>query len=142
MTLRKISRAQLRNWTILQLRSQDGRCRLCGEPIDTSVQGRKSDYVADHDHETGEIRGILHRSCNAAEGKVANAAGRWGAKSMEYVKLIPWLESLLAYYKSEGTGVMYPDHKSPEERADTARQKRNAAAARRRALLKVKKGNA
>jgi hypothetical protein len=37
-----------------------GICAYCGEP------GR--DLVTDHDHETGQIRGFVHRSCNAKIG--------------------------------------------------------------------------
>jgi len=100
--------------------------------------GNKSDYVVDHCHETGEIRGVLHRSCNAAEGKVANAAGRWGAKSMSYSELIPWLERMLEYLKQPGCGVLYPDHKTVEEKAAVTKQKADRAAAVRKAKLKLR----
>ena len=77
--LTKLSRSSMRAWTIGHLKTkQDGLCAICQKPIDLQVMGNKSDYVVDHCHETGEIRGVLHRSCNAAEGKVVNAAGRWG----------------------------------------------------------------
>ena len=41
-------------------RTVAGTCAYCGEP--------GSDLVTDHDHETGEIRGLVHRSCNAKIG--------------------------------------------------------------------------
>lgn len=140
MALRKLSRSQLRAWAQGHLKTkQDGLCSLCKQPISLAVMGAKSDYVVDHDHETGEIRGVLHRSCNAAEGKVANAAGRWGAKSMSYAALIPWLRNMLDYLDQPGTGLMYPDHKTQEEKDAAAKQKANRAAALRRARLKMKK---
>ena len=37
-----------------------GICAYCDEP--------GSDLVIDHDHETGQIRGLVHRSCNAKIG--------------------------------------------------------------------------
>lgn len=139
--LRKITRAGLRPFAIGHLRNvQRGLCGICQKPISLLVKGNKSDYVVDHDHESGEIRGILHRSCNAAEGKVANAAGRWGAKSMAPELLIPWLENMLAYLKGPRTGVMYPGHKTAEEQEAINRQKRNLQAATRRAVQKVKSG--
>ena len=104
--------------------------------------GNTSDYVVDHCHETGEIRGVLHRSCNSAEGKVTNAAGRWGAKSTAYSAVIPFLRQLVDYLETSqtnGTGLMYPDHRTPEQKADRARVKRNTAAAMRRAKMKVAK---
>lgn len=139
--LRKLTRAQLRPFAIGHVRNvQGGLCGICQQPISFAVMGNKSDYVVDHDHETGEIRGVLHRSCNAAEGKVANAAGRWGAKGMEHLKIVAWLEHLLRYYRQPGTGALYPGHKTEEERAAIARQKRNLAAATRRAVKKTKEG--
>ena len=140
VALMKLSRAQLRPFALSQLQKQGGLCEVCGLPIDVQVKGSKSDYVVDHDHTTGEIRGILHRSCNAALGKMDNAVGRWGAKSMQYEAIIAWMEKALAYYKKPGLGRMYPGHKTPEEQALAAKQKRNAAAALRKAKLKVKKG--
>ena len=139
----KLSRSSMRTWTIRHLKTkQDGLCAICQKPIDLQVMGNKSDHVVDHCHETGEIRGVLHRSCNAAEGKVVNAAGRWGAKSTKYADIIPFLDQLVQYLKKSqdfGTGLMYPDHKTPEQQAEKARVKRNTAAAIRRAKLKVAK---
>ncbi len=128
--MRKLARTQLRAWTLQQLAQQDGKCPLCGNNIDASIP---REAVVDHDHETGEIRGVLHRSCNAAEGKVANAAGRWGAKSMSYDAIVPWLKNLLEYLEQPGTGLMYPTHKTPEE----ARLARNAKARKARATKKA-----
>lgn len=140
VTGRKIQRSQLRAWAIGHVKSkQGGVCPICGQPIKFQVMGNKSDYVVDHDHETGEIRGVLHRSCNAAEGKVTNAAGRWGAKSTKYSAIIPWLENMLKYLKSEGTGIIYPDHKTPEEREELRKQKARRAAALRKARLALAK---
>lgn len=130
--LRKIPRSMMRSWAARHLKEvQAGLCPLCHEPIDLKIKG---EGVIDHDHDTGEIRGVLHRSCNAAEGKVANAAGRWGAKSMEYSALIPWLENMLAYLKKPGTGFMYAMHKSKEEKDDA----RKALMKQRRAEAKAK----
>lgn len=136
--MRKLTRGQLRAWAIGQVQKQGGICPLCGEPISLLVKGARSDYVVDHDHSTGEIRGVLHRSCNAAEGKVANAAGRWGAKSMQSPAVRAWLTKLLAYWNQDGLGVMYPGHATEEERAEKARLQRNKQAALRRAQLRVK----
>lgn len=138
--LRKVPRSSLRAWTIGHLKTkQGGLCLLCKQPIDLTIKGNKSDYVCDHDHETGEIRGVLHRSCNAAEGKVSNAAGRWGAKSMSYSALVPWLRNMLEYLEQPGTGLLYPDHKTPEEKELAAKQKAKRATALRNARLKLRK---
>lgn len=136
MTLRKLTRTQLRSWTISHLKNvQGGLCPLCGERIDYSIP---REAVCDHNHDTGEIRGVLHRSCNAAEGKVANAAGRWGAKSTKYEDIVPFLENLVRYLKARGTGLMYPEHKTAEQQAEAKRVKRNVQQATRRATAKVR----
>lgn len=136
--MRKLARTQLRAWTVAQLAKQGGKCLLCGEKIDLTIP---KEAVCDHDHNTGEIRGVLHRSCNAAEGKVANAAGRWGAKSMDYSRIIPWLRNLLEYLEKPGCGVMYPTHKTPEEQrlARNAKARKTRAAKKARVMMKSNK---
>jgi len=104
---------------------------VCKAHVDMRVKG---EGVQDHNHTTGEIRGVLHRSCNAALGKVDSAAGRWGAKSMEYPKIIAWLEGMLEYYKQPGTGFQYAMHKTADEKKDAV----NAKARTRRAEIKAK----
>lgn len=135
MKLRKLTRSQQRAFVLKTLREQGGICPLCKLEIDHTIP---REAVLDHDHVTGECRGVLHRSCNGAEGKVANAAGRWGAKSMEYPQIIEYLKNLIAYLESPGLGWIYPEHKTAEQRAEAARIKRNKAAVRRRAEQRAK----
>ena len=128
--LRKIPRSQMRAWMLRHLKTvQGGLCPLCGKEIDTTIKG---EGVIDHDHDTGEIRGVLHRSCNAAEGKITNAAARWGCKSSKYTDIIPYLERLAQYLKTQGTGMMYAMHKTEDEKRDERnRRQREARAATR-----------
>lgn len=134
--MNKLARSQARAYTLKLHRGQGGTCPLCFKLIDLTIKG---EAVLDHNHTTGEIRGVLHRSCNAALGKVDNAAGRWGAKSMKYEEILPWLEAMLAYYKKPGTGVLYHLHKTGEEK----RLSRNKAVREARAakLAKARLGN-
>lgn len=124
--MRKLARSTMPSWKARQVKLQGGACPLCGLPIDLKIKG---EGAIDHDHETGEIRGVLHRSCNAAEGKVANAAGRWGAKSMDYAVLVPWLKRLITYLEQPGCGLVYHTHLTEDEK----RLKRNADARKARA---------
>lgn len=43
---------------------QRGRCALCGEPEKASLHGKVTRLTVDHDHDTGEVRGLLCRRCN------------------------------------------------------------------------------
>lgn len=49
----------------VMIQGQHGLCLICDFPL--TFIGRGGPAV-DHDHETGKIRGILHRTCNAAIG--------------------------------------------------------------------------
>lgn len=131
MSARKLTRSQIRPTAMKLLKDQGGVCALCGHTIDLSIKG---ELVLDHDHETGLVRGALHRSCNAAEGKVANAAGRWGAKSMQYSVIRPWLQNLLDYLSKPPTPYIYPTHKTDDEK----RLERNAKARRARATRQAR----
>lgn len=136
LAMQKLARSQARTYTLKLHRNQAGVCPLCTKGIDLTIKG---EAVLDHNHSTGEIRGVLHRSCNAALGKVDNAAGRWGAKSMKYEDILPWLEAMLEYYKSPGTGVMYHLHKTSDEK----RMTRNKAVREARAakMARIRMGN-
>lgn len=138
--MRKIARTQQKSWAMRQLKvEQDGLCKLCHKPVDMTIKG---EGVTDHNHDTGEIRGVLHRSCNAAEGKITNAAGSWGAKSMKYPDIISFLKKTIAYLESEGCGVMYHSHKTPDEQRDARNLKaRQARAAAKAKLLLRRKSN-
>lgn len=136
--LKRITRAEVKPITMALLAKQKWKCPLCMKKINPAVVGHKSDYCLDHNHETGEVRGVLHRSCNSGEGKVFNAAGRWIAGKVDYAVVIPAMERLLEYYKSKGTGLMYPDHKTPEQKKATQLKKRREAAAKARATKTMK----
>lgn len=48
-------------------------CESCGEPFDGD--GRSSwAMVIDHDHSTGQVRGVIHKACNSAIGVVHERA--------------------------------------------------------------------
>lgn len=123
----KLARSGMRSYAHKLLREQGGLCPLCGKPIDMTIP---KEGVLDHDHDDGRIRGVLHRSCNAAEGKIANAAARWGAKSGNYEAIIAYLERVVVYLKSPKTKMIYPTHKTVDEKREAlnkVKRERNAA---------------
>lgn len=132
----KIARSYQSTFRRKLWKEQGGMCPLCAKPIDLRIKG---EGAIDHDHDTGRVRGLLHRSCNAAEGKVANAAGRWGAKSTKYEDVIPFLERLVEYLKRPQSRYIYTYHKTEEELALEKKKRARATAATRRAKLRMQK---
>lgn len=61
------------------LEAQGGRCRICGGKP-------KQNRLAVHDHETGEIRGLLCGPCNVSLGRLE----RYFCGIMAYLKISKW----------------------------------------------------
>jgi len=61
------------------VRNQSGLCAICKRPPEPSRTGRKRTLSAnlwvDHDHVTGNIRGLLCSNCNLGIGYFRDAAG-------------------------------------------------------------------
>ena len=131
---RKLARSMLRSYTLRLLKEQGGYCPLCRGRIDPR---EKNAMVLDHDHQSGRIRGVLCRGCNGAEGKVANAVSRWGKTGEDYTEIIAWLERMLEYLKRPSKPLLYPMHKSKEERRAERLAKQRLAQAKRRAKQRL-----
>lgn len=128
--MRRITATEVKNVRLSLSARQGNRCALCQQPLGTKAP---LDPVLDHDHETGAVRGVLHRGCNSGLGKVENAAARYG-----YARnLIPFAMGLGRYLQTHSTnvtGLIHPTHKTDEEkrllkneRARKARAKKSAA---------------
>jgi len=50
------------------LEYQGGGCGICDRPLDLDATDKKSKVAVDHNHETGEVRGILCQNCNTGIG--------------------------------------------------------------------------
>jgi hypothetical protein len=114
------------SWKARKVMEQGGVCPVSLKPFDPK---NMKDAVIDHDHITGEIRGVLSRSANAVEGKVLSAVARWGGCGMDYDTVLPYLKRLIAYLEQPGCGLVYHTHLTEDEK----RLKRNADARKARA---------
>jgi len=71
-----LAQKTLQQWKENQFDKQGGKCVLCGLPLDSWQKAN-----ADHNHHTGNMRGLLHPLCNSIlEGKVAGLMYRAGLK--------------------------------------------------------------
>lgn len=52
------------------LRSQRGKCAICGAKYAVNGRAKKGPLYVDHNHQTGRIRGLLCARCNFAVGFV------------------------------------------------------------------------
>ena len=88
--------------------------------------------VLDHDHTTGALRGVLHRSCNGAEGKVKTKAhlGHKGVKPEDYVI---GLGQYLEKHKKPQTQLIHPSHLTEDEKRIKRNKRARTLRARRKA---------
>lgn len=92
------------------LAMQGGKCAICGKPM-TARDGA----VLDHDHSTGIVRGVLHNSCNGAEGRIKSKANM-GHKGVDAYTYIIALGKYLEKHSKPQTNLIHPVHKSDEEK--------------------------
>jgi len=69
--MRRYGLNKLQQETLYRL--QGGLCAFCFDPIEMHIGSGKSGCI-DHDHQTGEVRGILCNECNITIGKIEK---RW-----------------------------------------------------------------
>lgn len=50
--------------------NQQGKCLICGTPFELVSTSRTKTACVDHNHKTGEVRGLLCWNCNVALGKL------------------------------------------------------------------------
>lgn len=75
---------------VIEWTTQNGRCAACFGPISlfgTRLDGNGACY--DHNHETGEPRGFVHRHCNWAEGALVKMS------DVERTNFLKWFETNL-----------------------------------------------
>lgn len=102
------------------LLKQHNLCALCGDPIEPGKA------VLDHDHETGHIRGVLHRGCNALEGKIVNNMARNHVTPQRLHNMMKYWD----LYHGQHQPELHPTHRTPEEQK--ARAKKRAQARRKK----------
>jgi len=126
----KLKTTQVKKIRLELLEAQEFKCGICGHPC------TEDQAVLDHDHKAGHVRAVLHRTCNAVEGKVVNAMRRYGITDP-----YAFLTGLVQYHQthaSNQTGLIHPAHFTAEEKIE----RRKAKAKREREKQKKLKAEA
>lgn len=122
----RLTATSLPKYRASKLAEQNGACALCGERVDPG------EAVADHDHTTGVIRGVLHRGCNAMLGHIENNRARHMLRSLPRFSKFMAATVEYLYRKRPDDTPLYPSHRSTDEK----RELRNKRARRARAAIK------
>lgn len=70
------------------------------------LEDRKTDWVVDHDHRTGMVRGVISRVGNSLIGKIENfLKSRAGADEKDFPKI---LRNIADYLERKDTDVLHP----------------------------------
>jgi hypothetical protein len=69
------------------LRAQDWKCALCRQAARPGPSGRTRPLSVDHDHETGQVRGLLCTRCNTRLGMLEKQGHVWVERAQEYLVL-------------------------------------------------------
>lgn len=81
--------------------------REANKPINCPIlDSKKDDWVLDHDHQTGMVRGVISRQANSLLGKVENFFLKMCKGRKE--DLPNTLEAMAAYLEREALDVLHP----------------------------------
>lgn len=98
------------------LKEQLGLCALCHEPI------AEGEAVLDHAHDTGHLRSVLHRGCNAFIGHIENNQARNKITPARLARILANFERYVQTQKP----ILHPTHRTPEEKAERAKKRAKA----------------
>lgn len=107
----RLTAAQVKSVRVSLAMKQGNRCALCQGQF-----GLKAplDPVLDHNHQTGAVRGVLHRCCNSLLGKIENNAPRYGVRNIP--AFVNGVAGYLQAHLTNITGYLHPSHKTDEEK--------------------------
>ena len=98
--MRQLKNSEVKIFREELLLEQDNICPLCEQFIS------KDAAALDHDHSTGEIRGVIHGTCNSLEGVIKSRFVRSGVHKL--TDIITYLKNLIVYLQKEHIEVLHP----------------------------------
>jgi len=104
--MKRLKQKDLKDFRLGQLLVQGGTCPLCKTKI------KPEEAVLDHDHDTGHVRGVLHRSCNSSEGRILS----WAKRSRDS-NPYHFLKNLVEFHeKDHSDNPIHPKHMTEAEK--------------------------
>ncbi|MGH1510384.1 endonuclease domain-containing protein [Ralstonia solanacearum] len=129
MTLRKLKARELPEYRAAKLAEQGGRDPITGWFITADKA------AADHCHVTGFHRAVLGSWTNSRLGKIENAARAMGT-GLPIPEVLRRCAAYIEHFDQHPSFLIHHTHKTPEERKEATRLRRNAKARERRAAAK------
>ena len=120
----RLTQAALKSWREATWLAQDKRCAITGYTISPG------EAVADHDHNTGHLRGVLHRGVNALLGKCENNYRRYGLSLPLLAALSPPSGAYLA--RDYSSNPLYPTHRTEDEKRELRNKRAREARAKKK----------
>lgn len=109
--MRRITQREIKELREKYLQLQNNLCALCKDYLDSS------EAVLDHDHQSGQLRGVLHRGCNVMEGVISNNMKRNRIDEIRLASILAHLQD----YQKDLKDLLHPTHRTPEERKKRAK---------------------
>lgn len=120
----RLSAGKLKEWREATWLAQGKRCALTGYTISLA------EAVADHDHATGHVRGVLHRGANSVLGKIENNYRRYGVSLPMLRAMAP---AVAAYIEKDySANVFYPTHRTEDEKRELRNKRARDARAKKK----------
>lgn len=129
MEIVKLKTTGVKKTRLALLESQGGFCAICG--LTCTID----QAVLDHCHKGGQVRAVLHRSCNSLLGKCENNAPRYGMTFQQLANFLQGASQYIVTHQENKTGLIHPSHFTAEEKIE----RRKAKAKRTRAKVKAEK---
>lgn len=98
----RVKQSEVKEYRLKQWESQNRICPLCRTEIE------EEEAALDHDHDTGIIREVLHRSCNQTEGRIKS----WINRSRFQGDHTEFLQNIIEYLNVDRSmNDEHPGHK-------------------------------
>ncbi len=125
----KLKQSEIKALREQKLYEQNSVCPLCGTEI------LPEEAVLDHCHDSGHVRMVLHRACNAAEGRILNWVRR--SRAIDTKK---FLFNIISYISEDWShNPVHPNYRTPKEKEIQKLKRKKKKLKTKKAKVRVQK---